>query len=186
MADTFVAPIDIVEVASTPANPPSGYRRLYAKSDGKSYQLTATGVETELSNGAGGGASTLNDLTDVDTSGVVSGNVLQYNGALWVPVVPAGGASTTYGEVDINFGSGSGNNLATTIITGQAGVLNTSKINVWINAYDSTTDHTDYHHMMVPIKATISAISTGVGFTIRLLSDIRLTGNFKVRWSWQN
>ena len=37
----------------------------------------------------GSEAIALNDLTDVDTSGVTDGMVLAYNGATWVPYDPA-------------------------------------------------------------------------------------------------
>lgn len=67
MADTFINAIDIVELASTPPNPPSGFRRFYPKSDGKLYQKTSAGVETQLDNVASGGSgysvTTVNTLT---------------------------------------------------------------------------------------------------------------------------
>ena len=51
---------------------------------------------TNTGDGTGGGATTLNDLTDVNTSGVVAGNILQYNGSSWVP-----GTSGTLDSADI-------------------------------------------------------------------------------------
>lgn len=45
---------------------------------------------------AGAGASALNDLSDVDTTGQTSGDVLTYDGADWVPQAPAGGAAPSY------------------------------------------------------------------------------------------
>jgi len=51
--------------------------------------MTWTEVGTLPSGGPGGGASTLNDLTDVDTAGAVAGEVLGYDGTGWV----AGGAT---------------------------------------------------------------------------------------------
>jgi hypothetical protein len=51
---------------------------------------------TNTGGGGGGGATTLNDLTDVNTSGVVAGNILQYNGSSWVP-----GTSGTLDSADI-------------------------------------------------------------------------------------
>ena len=53
MSDTFYNPLDIAELASAPANPPSGFRRVYPKTDGFLYQKTAAGVETQLDNVAG-------------------------------------------------------------------------------------------------------------------------------------
>jgi hypothetical protein len=35
--------------------------------------------------GAGGGASALNDLTDVDSSGAINGDLLRFDGSLWTP-----------------------------------------------------------------------------------------------------
>jgi hypothetical protein len=58
MADTFINPIDVPELSATPSNPPSGFRRIYSKTDGKAYQLTSAGVETELTNVAGGSGLT--------------------------------------------------------------------------------------------------------------------------------
>ena len=51
------------------------------------------GLEWAAESGGGGGASVLNDLTDVSTSGLASGKVLKYNGSSWVPQDDEG---TTY------------------------------------------------------------------------------------------
>lgn len=40
---------------STPANPPTGYNKLYFKSDDNLYSLNSAGVETEIAGGGGGG-----------------------------------------------------------------------------------------------------------------------------------
>lgn len=40
--------IDVKQEASTPANPPATYARIYPKSDGQWYGLTPAGVETQL------------------------------------------------------------------------------------------------------------------------------------------
>lgn len=55
MADKITTPLTIVELSSTPTNPSSGYQKIYAKTDGKLYVKTSSGVETELTNVAGGG-----------------------------------------------------------------------------------------------------------------------------------
>ena len=59
MSDTFLKPIDFVEIAATPTNPPAGYRRIYSKTDGFTYQLTSAGVETRIDNAAASGGSLL-------------------------------------------------------------------------------------------------------------------------------
>ena len=49
----------------------------------------------------GGGASALNDLSDVSTAGVTSGQVLKYNGSSWAPAADStGGSSYTNSDVD--------------------------------------------------------------------------------------
>ena len=60
--------------------------KIYAKLDGgviKTYTLWSDGTEKELG-GAGGGASVLNDLTDVTLTGTINREHLEYNGTVWV------------------------------------------------------------------------------------------------------
>lgn len=57
MSDTYYNPLDLAELSATPANPPAGFRRVYSKSDGKLYQKTSGGVETQLDNVAGGSSA---------------------------------------------------------------------------------------------------------------------------------
>lgn len=44
-----------------------------------------------IDDGAGATPMALDDLTDVDTTGELTGDVLTYNGTLWVPAAPTGG-----------------------------------------------------------------------------------------------
>lgn len=55
MADKSTTPISIPELSSAPANPESGYQKIYAKSDGKLYVKTSAGTETDLTNVTGSG-----------------------------------------------------------------------------------------------------------------------------------
>lgn len=48
MSDTYYNPLDLAELSSTPANPASGFRRIYSKADGKLYQKNSVGVESSL------------------------------------------------------------------------------------------------------------------------------------------
>ena len=75
MSDTFYNPLDIAELPSTPSNPPSGFRRLYSKTDGFLYQKTSAGVETQLDNVAasGGGYTVINVNTPAFTVTQTSG-----------------------------------------------------------------------------------------------------------------
>jgi hypothetical protein len=62
---------------ATPSTPASGYNRVYAKPDGKVYNLTSAGVEAELGAGGGGAKNYIqnpNAATDA-TTGVTYTNV---------------------------------------------------------------------------------------------------------------
>jgi hypothetical protein len=48
--------ITLVEQASSPSTPPSGYTSIFAKTDGKVYQKTDAGAETDLTQGSTGGS----------------------------------------------------------------------------------------------------------------------------------
>ena len=45
MADKLQNPLDIVELAASPGSPGSGYKRIYAKSDGQIYAKDSSGNE---------------------------------------------------------------------------------------------------------------------------------------------
>lgn len=48
MAKIVSTPFDFVELSSTPSNPPAGYQRVYAKSNGLFYVKLSDGTEKEL------------------------------------------------------------------------------------------------------------------------------------------
>jgi hypothetical protein len=56
---------------------------------------------TWVSNAGGTGATALNDLTDVDTTGLVTGSILKYNGANWVIGTDDAG-SNSYTDTDVD------------------------------------------------------------------------------------
>lgn len=60
-------------------------------------QLSISGGNTVTLNTTGGGATTLNDLSDVSTTGATSGQVLQWNGSAWVPATVSSGGTLTDG-----------------------------------------------------------------------------------------
>lgn len=118
MADTFTNAVDFPELSATPSNPPAGYRRLYAKTDGKAYQLTNAGVETELSNAASSGAPggttgqvqfndagvfngdaglTYNKTTDTLTLGGVDAGLI-FNEITTEPTAPAASTGRLYAK----------------------------------------------------------------------------------------
>ena len=114
-----------------------------------------------------------------------AGVTVSDSGGKTVVSIP-GGSGATIGTSTINFGSGAGNSYATLVVTGQTGITGTSYIQLWIQGSDSTTHHSAYEHTMLAssIKLTASDIVAGTGFTINAFTDLRLTGDVKVRWSW--
>ena len=92
----------------------------YTKTDVDAQDLTLSGniisltgqsgnVDlTTLLAGGGGGASTLDGLTDVSTSGASSGQVLKYNGSSWAPAADlnsggGGGGGATVQRFKLNY-----------------------------------------------------------------------------------
>jgi microcystin-dependent protein len=62
---------------------------------GLSSGVLSVDANGEVTSGSGGGASALDDLTDVNTVGAVSGQVLTYNGSLWTPQAGGSGGSSS-------------------------------------------------------------------------------------------
>lgn len=91
---------EYAEIAA-PATPASGKVRFYAKVDGHLYQKDDAGTETDLA--AGGGASALNDLTDVVIAGAAGGDVLTYESGngIWSNQAP-GAAGSVVPDVFVN------------------------------------------------------------------------------------
>ena len=77
-----------------------------------------------------------------------------------------------------------GSNYAIATITGQSGLLSADAIDCWIQGTDSTTDHNAYEHKVAPIKVSAMNVVAGTGFDVVAFSELRLTGDFKVRWAW--
>lgn len=78
MPEFFYNPLDMVELTASPASPPSGFRRVYTKSDGKIYQKTSAGVETALDNIVSSGTAyvVVNVTTATYTATATSGEVV--------------------------------------------------------------------------------------------------------------
>jgi len=88
------------------------------------------------------------------------------------------------GSAVLNFGATPGTNLVETVVVGQTGILAGSQVAVWMMP-EATATHNAYEHAVVPMKLSGGDIVPGVGFTIRAVTDWRLDGTFKVRWSWR-
>lgn len=114
--------------------------------------------------------------------GVTLWNSLPYGGIQG----PAGSTTTHTGTATLNFGATPGTNLTTVTVTGQTGIASDTTVSLSVAGNDSTADHNAYEHSIVPLTLSCSAIVVGTSFTITASSDWRLTGTFKVRWTWLN
>ena len=61
--------------------------------------LSWTGTDYDWIAAGGGGATVINDLTDVDTTGVAGGDVLKWNGTKWTPTTDD---DTVYTDADVD------------------------------------------------------------------------------------
>lgn len=77
-----------------------------------------------------------------------------------------------------------GSNTASIAVTGLTTFTDTDNASAWIMGSDFTASNNAYAHAFTPIECTITNPITGVGFTIELLSEWRLDGDFKVRYVW--
>jgi len=114
--------------------------------------------------------------------GVTAWNSLPYGGLQG----PAGSLTEHTGTATIDFGAAPGTNTTTVTVTGQTGIQTTTTVDLSISGMDSTADHNTVEHTIIPITVRVSAISVGSSFTITASSEYRLTGTFKVRWTWNS
>jgi hypothetical protein len=85
------------------------------------------------------------------------------------------------GTVEVNFGATPGTNMIVTTVA-LASVQTASIINVFM-ASEATTTHNAYEHSIVPMKLTAGNIVNGVSFDIIAMTELRLTGTFKVKYT---
>jgi hypothetical protein len=94
----------------------------------------------------GGGATTLDGLTDVDTAGVANGQVLRYttSGNQWIPATLSYAAASGYTINRVLTSNGSGQIAVSTVTTTSLGYLDaTSSIQTQLNGKAATThNHT--------------------------------------------
>jgi hypothetical protein len=90
------------------------------------------------------------------------------------------------GITTIDFGNHPGSNEASVNITGQTEILSTSKVEVFIMADDSTSDHTsnDHRHIQLFVNFIAGNIVENTGFTIYAKSLYKMSGTWKIRWVW--
>lgn len=94
--------------------------------------------------------------------------------------------ATGTGSSIVDFGS-TPTEIATLVVTGQAGILAGDNVEVYFQGNDFTGDHpAESHKWIFPtfIRPSWDDIVAGTGFTITLLSQFVMTGQVKVRWVW--
>ena len=103
-------------------------------------------------------------------------------------VTPAGGGGGTTihsGHAVVDFGSTPGNSDATTVITGQTGIISGSIIQAWLSPGYPTVDHSIEEHVVEEVFIDAGSTVPGVGFTIYAVTrNVALTGKWNVSWSW--
>lgn len=118
-------------------------------------------------------------------------------GSVNVLIGPSGGSIGGQGVTTINFGVFPGGTDATTIITGQTGILAGSIVSAWIIP-TATADHSVDEHWADPPDIVAGNIIAGTGFTIygkiKLQQDLTVTalnnnspriyGLYTVGWLW--
>lgn len=94
--------------------------------------------------------------------------------------------SSATGVEIIDFGAWPGSNEASVPVTGQALILTTSKVDAFIMADDTTSDHTasDHRYADALMGLTCGTPTLATGFTIYARSTEKLVGTFQVRWVW--
>ena len=110
-------------------------------------------------------------------------HVLRIGNGGGTTTIPTGASSFTTGTATLTFGAVPGTNIVETVVTGQATITVNSHIQIWMAA-DATATHNAYEHSIVPIKLSAADIVASTGFTIRAVTDWRLTGTFTVHWMW--
>lgn len=95
------------------------------------------------------------------------------------------------GQAEINYGTlgTTGSNEASVVVSA-VGIASNSKIDSYIMADDTTTDHTANDHKYLPILAKTTCKVTDpnnpTSLTINSVSKHKLTGKFKIRYVWKN
>lgn len=91
------------------------------------------------------------------------------------------------GTALIDFGTYSGSNEASVVVTGQTGITAGSMVEAWI-VPAVTADHSEDEHVLEPVYVYVSpsSIVAGTGFTIRgyVEGNLRVYGKFNLGWVW--
>ena len=102
---------DLQEIAE-PGNPATNVYRIYPESDAELYGKNDAGVEVLLS------LDEINELSDVSVGGATQGELLTYDGAIWVPSGVSGASPTDHGTLT---GLSDDDHLQYALLAGRAG-----------------------------------------------------------------
>lgn len=113
-------------------------------------------------------------------------NITQINGLRITAESSSIVTSIERGEATINFGATPGSNYATTTISSSF-VTNNSNIHIYIMS-TSSVDHNAAEHQIFSLYGTVmpSNIIENTSFDIVALTDLRLDGTFKVKYTINN
>ena len=127
-----------ITIKGPPHSAGANYTLTLPNDDGNADQVLKTdgsGVLAWVDQSAGGGASAFNDLSDVSTAGVTSGQVLKYNGSSWAPAADnnsgGGGGATSFEYFKLHYTSAGA--IDTTQGTGGISDKSTNMSNVTVN-----------------------------------------------------
>lgn len=92
------------------------------------------------------------------------------------------------GTASIVFGTHPGANEASVAVTGQGTISATSKVEAWVMADDTSSNHTanDHRYLGQFASFTCGTPTASVGFTIYGRSIHKLTGTYTLRWVWSD
>jgi hypothetical protein len=111
---TFSDPVILAEQSGTPSTPSSGFKKLYAKNDGKVYTKDSAGLEKQVGSGAGGGSKNyLGNINGTDNGGDFENNTV----GNWVLGNSTLDSTLKFPNGTPTFGSGASGNLAGSIVS---------------------------------------------------------------------
>ena len=92
------------------------------------------------------------------------------------------------GTATINFGAHPGSNEASIVVTGQAAISATSKVEAWVMGDDTSSNHTanDHRYLEQYASLTCGTPTAATGFTVYGRSIHKLTGTYTLRWVWSD
>jgi len=170
--------IDLSDVLANASGATSLLNLTDVGSDGTNGQVLTTdgsGSFSFTTVSGGGGATALDDLSDVSTSGVSSGQVLKYNGSSWAPAADnnsggGGGSGATVERFKINYSSsGSVSSISNTTSGITSVTIDSASTGDLTLNFDSSTynyppasvvmygyDYTNNKYNMVPLETTMT------------------------------